>query len=63
MRMFGGSDDDDIEDDGPMFGGADRYEEKKEKMRRAKEIASGETSGMFERDDEVWDMVKKIKGE
>lgn len=64
MSIFGKRDDDELEDDDcSMFGGADRYEEKKRKMERAKEIASGITMGTFERDEEVWDMVKKIKGE
>jgi hypothetical protein len=59
--MFGGSDDEDFEDDGPMFGGADRYEERARKMERAKEIASGLVSGMMETDEEVWELVKELQ--
>lgn len=60
MRMFSGSDDE-PEDDSSMFGGAERREEKQKKLQRAKDIADGTTMGTFERDQEVWDMVKKIK--
>lgn len=54
-------DDDEYEDDGPMFGGGERYEQHQDRKRRAREIASGISSGMFERDEEVWAMVRKIK--
>jgi hypothetical protein len=59
MKLF--RDDDLLEDDGPIFGGANRYEERKEKLKRAKEIVSGDSMGTFERDEEVWDMVEKLK--
>jgi len=61
---FGSSfDEDDYlnDDDGSMFGASERREERESKLRRAKEIASGLTLGTFERDDDVWDLVKKIK--
>lgn len=60
MSMFS-KDDDDSEDDGPMFGGAERHEARQAKRERAKEIASGLVSGFLERDEEVWEEVKKIE--
>lgn len=60
MRMFGGTDDD-FEDEGPIFGGSERADRRKEVLRRAKEIASGEVLGTFERDEEVWDMIRKLR--
>lgn len=61
--MVGGMKDDEdlLSDDGPMFGGAERREERVRKLERAKEIASGLVLGTFERDEEVWDLVRKIK--
>jgi hypothetical protein len=63
--MFGKFDEDKYlnDDDGSLFGLSDRYEERKAKLELAKEIASGITSGLFVRDEEVWDLVKKIQGE
>jgi hypothetical protein len=63
MAIFGRGwlEDNEDSDDGPMFGGADRREEKARKKIRAKEIASGLVMGTFERDEEVWAMVKEIK--
>lgn len=58
---FFGDDDDDFQDDGPMFGASERYEERRQKLERAKEIASGLVLGTFERDEEVWQMVRDIK--
>jgi hypothetical protein len=64
MSMFGRDDDDDLkDDDGPMFGGAERYEKRKAAKERAREIASGISSGLFEKDEQVWEEVKKIKDE
>ena len=51
------------DDDGPMFGGAERREERERKLERAKEIASGLVLGTFERDEEIWDLTKRIKDE
>ena len=53
--------DDEIEDDGPLFGGSERIEELKSKLERAKEIASGLVMGTFERDEEVLELVRKIQ--
>ncbi len=39
------------------------YEEKKLKLERAKEIASGLVIGTFENDEDVWGLVKNLKGE
>ena len=51
-------------DEGSMaFSGADAREERERKLNRAKEIVSGLTSGMFESDDEVFELARKIKGE
>jgi hypothetical protein len=36
-------------------------EDKVAKRRLAEEIANGTVSGLFERDEEVWEMVNKIK--
>jgi hypothetical protein len=64
MGMFGGKDDDeeyfDYLKEGSMFGKKDR-EEWQSKRDRAREIASGLVSGIFERDEEVWEEVEKIK--
>lgn len=62
MSMFGGSWKDDYlnDDDGPMFGGAERYEERKRRLERAEEISSGLSSGKFEDDDKVWELVKRM---
>lgn len=60
MRHFG-DDDEELQDDGPMFGGSERREERARKLERAKEIASGLVLGTFERDEEVWEMVKELK--
>ena len=61
MGRFGSKDENDFDDDGPMFGGADRYEQVKSKRRLAEEIACGLVSGIMERDEEVWKMVKEIE--
>lgn len=50
-----------LDDDSGMFGGSERYEERKRQWERAKEIASGLVMGTFERDDKVWEYVNKIK--
>lgn len=65
MGIFSGFDEDAYlnEDDGPMFGGAERREERQRKLDRAKEIASGWTMGTMERDEAVWELVGKIKEE
>lgn len=47
------------DDDGPMFGGSDRYEQRKERLERAKEIASGITHGRHD-DDETHELAQKI---
>jgi len=53
-----------LKDEGSLaMSGGDRYEEKKRKLERAKEIADGTTLGTFERDDEVWDLVNRIEQE
>ncbi len=54
-------DDENPQDDGSMFGGADRMDEKRAKLARAKEIADGIATGMFERDEEVLQMVRDIE--
>lgn len=62
--MFGGSwNEDEGEEEGPLFGGADRIEERKRKLERAKDIASGFSNGTFEKDEEVWEIVRKIENE
>ena len=63
MAMFGSSWNDDSDDDdrSMAFSGADRYEERQRVKERAREIVSGWTSGMFERDDAVWAEVKKLE--
>ena len=62
MKMFGDSDDDN--DDKPIGISMHDWDEefdKKAKRRLAEEIASGTISGIFCKDEEVWEMVKKIK--
>jgi hypothetical protein len=62
MKFFSANwNDDDFEDEGPMFGGSERYEERKQKLERAKEIDSGLIMGTFDKDEEIWEMVKKLK--
>jgi hypothetical protein len=63
MKMFGGSDDDGSNDDKPIGIGMHGWEDdnKDAKRRLAEEIASGLVSGLFCRDEEVWEMVKQIK--
>lgn len=62
MKMFGGSDYDD-EYDGPMVPSSwrDDISEVQAKKRLAQEIADGTVMGTFCRDEEVWEMVRKIK--
>jgi hypothetical protein len=62
MKHFNDWDDDSkyLQDEGPMIGGSERYEERKEKLSQAKEICSGIVSGA-RAGDEVIDLVKKIK--
>ncbi len=65
MSIFGShwNEDEESDDDRPIFGigSAERSEELKRKKERAKEIASGLFLGTFERDEEVWAMVKEIQ--
>lgn len=49
-------------DDGSIFRGAERREERIRKLERAKEIADGTILGTFDRDEDVWGLVDKIKG-
>lgn len=65
MKMFGGSDDED-NDDGPIGIGSswkDDISDIQAKKRLAEEIASGLVSGIMCRDEDVWEMVRKIKEE
>ncbi len=61
MGFFGWANDDDEQDDGPMFGAGERHEKRQKQKEKAKEIASGLSMGKFEDDEEVWDLVKKYK--
>jgi hypothetical protein len=49
-----------LEKEGSMFGKMDKQEFER-KVERAEEIASGFASGLFERDEEVWEHVRRIK--
>jgi hypothetical protein len=62
MSIFSRNDDDELLDDfdGNMFARNSSYEERKSKLERAREIHSGLVMGTFERDEEVWDFVKKL---
>lgn len=61
--MFGDDDDCEYEkylNEGSMFGKMDR-EEWQNKQDRAREISSGFSSELFERDEGVWERVKKLE--
>ncbi len=64
MSMFGKDRDEEYQDylngDGSMFGKMDRQEFDSIKD-RALEIHTGLTMGTFERDEKVWEEVKKLK--
>ena len=64
MGLFSGGDDDDRYDDylkdGSMFGKMDR-QEWQSIQDRAKEIDSGLVLGTFERDERVWEEVKRLR--
>lgn len=63
MKFFGDWEDDYLNNDwGSTFNDRGR-EEREKKLERAKEIASGLTSGLFEDDEEIWDLVKKINND
>jgi hypothetical protein len=51
-----------LESDGSMFGKMDK-DEWDQIDKQAEEIVSGETMGTFQRDERVWERVKKIKEE
>lgn len=62
MKFFGGDDgDDDSWDSGPIGIGSTWNDDEDWKRRYAEEIASGLVSGLFCRDEEVWEMVRQIK--
>lgn len=67
MGIFNGKDIDEeykdyLNEDGSIFGKMDREEFDRIKN-RAKEIADGTFLGTFERDENIWEEVKKIKEE
>ena len=45
----------------PKFGGGQYEDDYQSKKERAKEIASGLCSGLFERDEEVWELVRQLQ--
>ncbi len=62
--MFGDSYDDvDSWDSQPIGGLSSDSDERETKKRIAQEIADGVTMGTFERDEEVWAMVREIKSD
>lgn len=60
MSMFNRGDDDDQDEDVNMFCRRSR-EEKDRAKERAREIHSGLSSGLFERDEDVLEELKKLK--
>lgn len=61
--LFSGDLDDEYEDamsDRSMFNMEDKYEWMR-RRERAEEIASGFSPGLFERDERIWEQVKKIE--
>lgn len=61
MNMFARDDDEELlEDDGSIFGRSEHYERRKQALERAREIHSGLVSGLFEKDELVWEFVKKL---
>ena len=48
------------QDDSSIFGRNRSYEERKEKLDRAKRLVSNDGNGMFERDEEVWHIADEL---